>query len=293
MSTEAGEGGDEEVSKRWGLELVDLGAETVGSVVGAGAGLVFGPPGVILGAVAGPALVRMVVWAGREVKSRLLSPREEERIGTALYVALGRIAEREAEGEEPREDGLFDPDQDPRGVLEGSLLAAAKSYDALKVPYIGAFYASFVFEEGVGVDEAHFLLTLWDRLTYHQLVVLAYLADPGFDEERERIQAEGEEEGTAMSEMLATELSELTALGLIGTRTTDGDITAFGGTVGTLGGGAATLSKNIGLLAPMRLGETLVRMAELDRIPVAEKRAISAQLSNDGRRSGTDRRLVD
>jgi hypothetical protein len=281
MSSDAGEGADEEVSKRSGLELVDLGAETVAGVVGAGAGLVFGPPGAIIGAMAGPALVRMIVWAGREMKTRLLSPREEERIGTALYVALGRIAEREAAGEEPRGDGLFDPDQDPRGVLEGSLLAAAKSYDALKVPYIGAFYASFVFEEGVGVDEAHFLLTLWDRLTYHQLVVLAYFADPDFDQERESIQAKEDEEGTRMSEMLATELGELTALGLIGIRGPGGEMSAYGATVGTLGGGALTLSKTIGLLAPMGLGRTLVRMAELPRIPVAEKRRISAQLSGE------------
>jgi hypothetical protein len=268
--------GDE--AERSGLELVQLGAETAAAGVGAVAGLVLGPPGAVAGAVVGPSLVRMVAWAGREVKSRILSPKEEERIGTALYYAIGRVSEREEEGEKPREDGLFEPGQDPRGILEGSLLAAAKSYDDLKVPFIGAFYASFVFEEGVGVDEAHFLLTVWDRLTYHQLVVLSYFADPEFAEERIYIEAESKEEGRVMADMLATELTQLTNLGLIGTRLPDGSVVAFGDTVGTLGSGARSLSQGSSSLTPMKLGETLVRMAELAKIPVEEKRGVTQQL---------------
>jgi hypothetical protein len=274
---EAG-GSDENESERSGLQLVQLGAETAAAGVGAAAGLVLGPPGSVAGAVAGPTLVRMVAWAGREVKSRILSPKEEERIGTALYYALGRMKEREENGELPRSDGLFEPGDDPRGVLEGSLLAAAKSYDALKVPFIGAFYASFVFEEGVGVDEAHFLLTVWDRLTYHELVVLSYVADSEFAEERMYIEAESKEGGRVMDDMLATELTELTSLGLIGTRLPDGGVVAFGDTVGTLGSGARSLSQVSASLAPMNLGETLVRMAELGKIPIEQKSEIGKQL---------------
>jgi hypothetical protein len=166
-------------------------------------------------------------------------------------------------------------------VLEGSLLAAARSYDELKVPFIGAFYASFAFEEEVGVDEAHFLLTVWDRLTYHQLVVLSYFADPEFLEERMYIEAEGKEEGRVMDDMLAAELTGLTSLGLIGTRLPDGGVVAFGDTVGTLGSGARSLSQVSSSLAPMALGESLVRMAELEKIPVDEKREIGQHLRGD------------
>lgn len=257
------------------MELVQLGAETAAGAFGAGAGLLLGPPGAVGGAVAGPALVRLISRAGRSVRNRLISPNEEERIGTALYIAVERFNQREADGETPREDGLFEPEEDPRGMLEGTLLAAAKSYDELKVPYIGAFYASFAFEREVDVDTAHFLLAMWDRLTYHQLVVLAYFADLEFNEERMYIEAAAGEEGLEMTEMLATELTELTNLGLLGVRLPDGSVEAFGGTVGTLGGGAKVMTRTSSQLAPMRLGEILVRMAELDKIPQGEKRAVA------------------
>jgi hypothetical protein len=108
------------------------------------------------------------------IKTRRLPHNEEVRISTALYVALERIKEREEAGEQPRRDGFFDPATDPRGALEGALLSAVRSYDEKKVPYIGAFYASFVFDEAVSISTAHFLLTLLDRLTYHHLCALAY-----------------------------------------------------------------------------------------------------------------------
>jgi hypothetical protein len=270
----ADESTEESASERVGLELFDLGAETTAAAFGAGLGLVLGPPGAVAGALTGPAVVRLIKRAGRTVLNRLISPNEAERVGTALYVAVGRFKQRQEAGESPRDDGLFEPGEDPRGVLEGSLLAAARSYDDLKVPYIGAFYASFLFESEVAVDTALFLLGLWDRLTYHQLVVLAYFADRELDEERMQVAAQAEEEGQRMTEMLATELTELTNQGLIGVRLPDGSVEAYGGTVGTLGGGAQMMSKTAAQLAPMRLGDTLVRMAELDKIPENEKRGV-------------------
>lgn len=274
---------DEETES--GQALIQLGAETLGGLGGAAAGMVLGPPGALAGAAAGPVIVRAVAWAGQLVRHRLLSQNEEARIGTALYVALERVKEREDAGEHPREDGLFEPGTDPRGMLEGTLLAAARSYDELKVPYIGAFYAAFVFEEDVGVNVAHFLLSLWDRLTYHSLCTLAYFADLAFGGERLHIQAAAEEEGTKMSPMLAAELTELTNLGLLGVRGEDGRVTAMGSTVGTLGGGAETVAKVAGSLAPMDLGAILVRMAELDKIQEGDKREIADELR--GRRGQT------
>ena len=77
----------------------------------------------------------------------------------ALAVALGRIEERREAGEQPRQDGLFDPGSDPRGLLEGTLRSAARSYDEKKVPFIGAFYgASSVFEEDIDVNTGQFLI---------------------------------------------------------------------------------------------------------------------------------------
>jgi hypothetical protein len=48
----------------------------------------------------------------------------------------------------------------------------------------------------------------------------------------------------------------------------------MGSTVGTVGGGAETVAKVAGSLAPMDLGAILVRMAELDKVPKGDKREI-------------------
>lgn len=161
-----------------GEQLVQLGADTLASLGGAAAGSFLGPPGAVAGAAAGPATARALAWAGRAIKRRVISKNEEVRVGTALYVALEKIREREANGEQPRVDGLFDIDIDPRGMLEGTLLTAARSYDEMKVPYLGAFYASFVFEESVGINEGHFLLSLFDRLTITSFVSWHFLPTP-------------------------------------------------------------------------------------------------------------------
>lgn len=148
----------------------------------------------------------------------------------------------------------------------------------MKVPFMGAFYASFVFDETIAIDEAHFFLSLWDRLTYHELCVLAYFADDEHAEYRLHLQAAADEEGVAMTHMLAAELTQLTGLGLVGVRLPDGSVTEFGATAGTVGSGGGVLMRALGSLAPTELGEAFVRMAELEQIPDADKQEVGGQL---------------
>ena len=131
---------DESLDK--GAELVELSAHSVSALIGAGVGLTLGPPGVLIGAAAGPTVTKLVRWAGAEIRERLFSEKEEVRIGTALTIAAARIQARQESGEEPRADGLFEPGEDPEGLLEGTLLSAARAYEEKKVPFVGAFYAS-------------------------------------------------------------------------------------------------------------------------------------------------------
>src|SRR6476659_4621431 len=205
-----------------GNELVGLGDESLSAVAGATAGSVRGPPGTLAGAAAGPALTRVLRWAGKEIRNRVLSPNEERRIGGALGVALDRIQERLDAGEEPRTAGLFDPGSDPNGLLEGSMLTAARSYEEQKVPYIGAFYANLVFDESVSAVTAQLLLGLLDRLTFRQLCALAFLGEEDRAEQRMQIQARANEQGDATSPTLSAELGDLANQGLIGYRQDDG-----------------------------------------------------------------------
>lgn len=271
----------DEQSLKSGRELIQLGAASTAATIGAVAGTALGPPGSIAGAALGPTMVRFLSWAGRTMKSRMLSPSEEVRIGSALYVALKQIEERQDAGELPRSDGLFDPDADPRGILEGTLLTAARSYDEKKIPFVGAFYASFVFEEKVSINQAHFLLRLVDRMTYHDMCILAYFADSANDEDRTMIQVDATEEGKQMSQMLLAEIGELASTGLLGIKTVDGGARPFGSAADTIGGELTLGLTSLGELTPTDLGHTLVRMANLEKLPEADRRAIGVELQND------------
>lgn len=256
-----------------GQELVQIGADTLAAAGGA-AGSFLGPVGAIAGAAVTPVIGRLMGSAGRAIQRRFLSSKEEVRIGGALAVALGRIEERRRAGEQPRQDGLFDPDSDPRGLLEGTLRSAARSYDEKKVPFIGAFYASFVFEEDVNVNTGQFLLNLLDRLTYHYFCCLAYFADPATHEERMHIQAAAEEDGDRTPPILVAELAEMANLGLLGFVQPDGSTTNPGSTFGSL----TITGKTLAGTAPTELGKTLVRMAELDKIPKEDQQAVGVEL---------------
>jgi hypothetical protein len=268
------DGEDPDLEK--GRELVDIGANSLGALVGAGVGLAFGPPGALAGAVGGPAVVRALRWAGHEIRARLLSSNEEARIGSALLVAMARIEERREAGEQTRQDGLFEPGEDPEGLLEGTLLSAARSYDQKKVPFIGAFYASFAFAPDVSPLTAHFLLRLLDRLTYRQLCALAYLADPERQTERGQIQAAGET-GSRTSPTLSAELNDLANQGLIGYKQEDGQVV---NPYSTVDGGGIT-ARTIARTVPTALGTRLTELAELHRVPAVDQQQIVAALTGE------------
>ena len=275
---------DEEAGES-GRELVELGADGLAGLAGGAAGAFLGPVGAIAGGLATPVLGRLLGSAGRAIQRRLLTRNEEVRIGGALAVALARIKEREATGETPRGDGLFDPESDPRGMLEGTLLLAARSYDEKKVPFIGAFYASFVFESNISIHTGHFLLNLLDRLPYHSLCVLAYLNDPASNEERGRVQRAAEVGEDKLTATLQAELSELANLGLVGAwQGNPREVKTLGETYATFGGGVSILGRNASLLALLPLASTLVRMAELNKIPSADKAMIGAEFRGEDTR---------
>lgn len=277
MAEERREADSEAQDLEKGQELVHIGAESLSALAAAGVGLAFGPPGALAVAAAAPAISRALRWAGGEIRTRLLSSKEEARIGTAFVVALGRIEERLQAAEQPRQDGLFRPGEDPEGLLEGSLLSAARSYDEKKVPFIGAFYASFVFAADVSPVTAHYLLRLLDRLTYRQLCALAYLADPKRRSEREEIQATASEEGDRTSATLSAELNDMANLGLIGYGQEDGSVA---NPLGTYGGGRVSAS-SLARTVPTELGNTLARMAELRRVPEQDQRHVIAALTGE------------
>jgi hypothetical protein len=163
------------------LELIGLGSEVIGGAAGAAIGLVGGPPGAVGGAVAGVAVTRGLKRVAQEIHDRALSPRQRARAGLALMYAADEIAARLMAGEAPREDGFFDerPGERPpsQELLEGVLLKATSEYEERKVRYLGALYASVVFEPSASPASANSFLRTVDSMTYGELVCLALITD--------------------------------------------------------------------------------------------------------------------
>jgi hypothetical protein len=258
--------------------FIEGGGQVVGQLAGAAFGILAGPlVGAGTGAMLGEALSRV----GVELYARFLAPRQGARAAGALAVAVVKVEERLEAGDEPRRDGFFDRGPDGRAdadeVLEGTLLTAANAYEERKVPLIGRLWANLVFDETVSARHANYLLRLADRLTYGQLVALAFFHDAqSGDYEHALIGLQGS--GPLPSPALLAELDDLSAARLLGLRQTDGSVIAP-----TEAWSPSNWSKaKLAQAALMPVGDRLWRLMELHQLPSADVDAVLTDLRGYG-----------
>jgi len=154
--------------------VLGAGADVTGSVAGAIAGLLLaGPPGAVGGAVAGPLLASVL----REITHRILSHREDARVGGAFRAAAAGLQERLDQGDEVRDDGFFasrpDRRSDAEEIIEGVLLAAQRGHEERKVEFLGYMLANLCFESEVDANLANWTIKTAQELTWAQLVLLS------------------------------------------------------------------------------------------------------------------------
>ena len=117
-----------------------------------------------------------VTAIGREVSSRLLSPREQVRIGGVFTLAAAEIVERCENGESIRDDGFFDMAVEERSdaeeVWESVLLKSQREPEENKLPYMAHLLANLAFNREIGVAMAHQMTKMTDLMTYRQLCIL-------------------------------------------------------------------------------------------------------------------------
>jgi len=174
-------------------KAIDTVAEVGGSVAGAAVGAVIGtavagPLGAVGGALAGTVLEKGFQLVGTEIKKRVLSPREEQRVGAVYTYANQKINRNLVEGKMIRTDSFFDAIGKERPaneeILEGVLLTAQKEYEEKKLKYLGALYANLPFNEAVDSRMANMLIKIASELTYRQYVVLYVInmfQNPAYD----------------------------------------------------------------------------------------------------------------
>lgn len=77
--------------------VTELGGSAAGAAVGAAIGTaVAGPLGTVGGALAGTIIEKGLLWVGNEIKDRMLSPKEEVRVGAVYTYATQKINNRES-----------------------------------------------------------------------------------------------------------------------------------------------------------------------------------------------------
>ena len=115
------------------------------------------------------------------MSARLLSPREEQRIGYVFAVAASKIADRIQSGESVRDDGFFgDIGQDARSdaieVWESILTKGQREPEEAKLPYMANLLANIAFDSSIGPHMAHQIAKASEALTYRQLCLMRLVA---------------------------------------------------------------------------------------------------------------------
>lgn len=158
-------------------EVFSAVGDGTGALVGAGAGgSVAGPPGAALGAIVGGASSRLIQKLGQEFNQRVLSPREDLRVGNVLALADTFIQEKLEQGEALRDDGFFDSNESGRSdaeeVGEHILLKSQREPEEKKLPYMAHLLANIAFDASISAHLAHQIIKSAEQLTYRQLCLL-------------------------------------------------------------------------------------------------------------------------
>jgi len=159
------------MDKRKILDVVKKGAGITGASVGAAVGFLAGGPGA---AAAAGALGVVIDHTLSEVASRVLSEREQTRIGAAAQSAILKIEALQQAGRKARADGFFDGERsEAEEIFEGCLLASKNSHEEKKAIYLGNLFANISFTTEVDKHQANRLISIANGLTYSQLCLLS------------------------------------------------------------------------------------------------------------------------
>ncbi len=259
--------------------LLGNSGDLIGALVGGAVGLVGGPVGSMGGAAAGVVVTKTIRRVGVEVYDRLVVPRQRERVGAVLAVALDDASHRADCGEHIRDDGFFDSTEGRRSqadeLLEGVLLQAANAYEERKLRHLGAILPSLAVRSDISPADGHWLARLADRLTWRQLVVLSIFSDPPEDTFARRDLDQEEAGRNSLQTGLGEEAQELGNLGLLGETINDGEVVRAGTTIRGAEGLTGVPMALWRLTGP---GTMLLEVARLETIPESDRAAVLADL---------------
>ena len=251
----------------WINKVAELAGGATGSAVGTVIGsLLAGPVGAAAGGAIGSATTMVFRKIGCDLSSRMLSPREQERVGGVYVLAAAEIVERCQNGEKVREDGFFGTRDlvrtDAEEVWESMLLKSQKEPEERKLPYMAHLLANLAFDTEINAAMAHQMTKMAESMTYRQLCILQLSAIKERYKLRQR-SYEGQESFSKDLYQILYEYYDLSNRGLIN----------FGDTLA-----ATLLDVNPGDATPQALGVDIYYQMRLDLIPDNELAPIADQL---------------
>lgn len=232
-----------------GIETIGVGA---GTYIGSGGdpmATVTALSGTILGAV------------GNEIAARVLSPRQEVRVGAVFFYAGSVISAKEVLGETLRDDGFFDGEHSyGYEFAEGVMLVAMDSFEERKLPYLGNMLANVAFIPTIDAATANFALKTAEGLSWLELCLIGIIDQP------EKYPLPDSPIQTAKAWETHTVRSRLTRMADVGS-----ELLMYGRTK-TERAGLPIVDTNLSSIRLTNTGKLIAGLMELSTIPDSELR---------------------
>lgn len=161
--------------------MINGSGDIAGAAIGGALGfMAAGPIGAGAGGAAGTFAAQMIKKIGNDAASRVLSAREEVRVGGAIAIAADHIRARAARGERLRSDGYFENTvngrTDAEEVSEKVLLTSQREAEERKIPYMAFLIGNIAFDSTISAPLAHQIIKAAEVMTYRQLCLLKLAA---------------------------------------------------------------------------------------------------------------------
>lgn len=132
--------------------IAALGAELFGVGLGTFVGTGLDPGSAAVAAMAGTTIAS----AGADIARRMLSPRQEVRVGAVFVQAAGALEAGRVSGKQVRDDGFFGGEEsDGYAFAEGVMLAAKDAFEERKVRYMGNLLANVALDSTIDAATAN------------------------------------------------------------------------------------------------------------------------------------------
>jgi len=159
-------------------KIVARATDSLGDVSAVAIGLLLnaaGPEAAFIGAAAGP----VVAGVANDLAARVMSRKEEHRLGAVLVFALESMKQIQDGGGQIRNDGFWANANDFNGpgeeVVEAVLIAAQREPQEKKLEYLGCLLAHIAYHEEISAETAIWMVNTAERLTWTQYTLISMI----------------------------------------------------------------------------------------------------------------------